>query len=214
MEEACETKLVYLGDNLFRELLRKPVQLNIAPSNLDEIQRVRILHREHNLGKMFIEHAEATDMNMQNANVVRNITDYITPTDTITVMSSKRTVFDVDYIPETKVEDPDSVNTNYVLNETIGSSMGEIVFPAPVVKTETPETDIHDSVNSILVEHSPQCQLRLQITSISSIGSTTNQNTLQQEYPTPWMSTGSSEDQQSAGTTTIFVGSQDIMPTS
>ena len=159
MEEACETRLVFLGDNLFGELLRKPVQLNIAPSNLDEIQRAWILHREHNLGEMFIEHAEATDMNMESVNVVRNITDYISPTDTTTLMSSKRTVFDVDYIPKTKVEDPDSANTNYVLNETIGSSMGEIIFPAPVVKTETPAAAIHDNVTSILAEHSPQCHL-------------------------------------------------------
>ena len=194
MEEACETRLVYLGENLFGELLRKPVQLNIAPSNLDEIQRARILHREHNLLEMFIEHVEATDMNMQNVNVVRNITDYISSTDTTTLMSSKRTVFDADYIPETKVEDPDSANTNYILNETIGSSMGEIVFPAPVVKTETPATVIQDNVNSILTEHSPQCQLRLQISNITSIRSTT-QNTLQQMNPNPWLFSGDNNDQ-------------------
>ena len=91
--------------------------------------------------------------------------------------------------------------------------MGQIVFPAPFLKIETPEMNICDSVNSILVEHSPQCQLRLQITSISSIGSTAAQNTLHHEYPTPWTFTGSSEDQQSAGNTIRFEGSQDVTPT-
>ena len=89
VEEACETRLVYLGDNLFGKLLRKPVQLNIEPIDLDEIHKTRILHREHNLMKMFIEHAEATDMNAQNVNVVRNVPDYISPMDTTTILSTK-----------------------------------------------------------------------------------------------------------------------------
>ena len=177
VEEACETRLVYLGDNLFGKLLQKPVQLNSEPIDLDEIHKTRILHREHNLMEMFIEHAEATDMNAQNVNVVRNVPDYISPMDTTTILSTKRTIFDEDYLPEMKVEDPDIRNTNYVLNETIGSSMGEIVFPAPTVKIETMDFDDQDIANTILTEHSPQCQLHLRISNIISIRSNSHNST-------------------------------------
>ena len=126
--------------------------------------------------EMFIEHAEATDMNTQNINMVRNIPDFISPTDTTTILSSKQTVFDEDYLQEMKAEDQDIENTNYVLNETISSSMGEIVFPAPIFKIETTDFDGQDIANTILNKHSPQCQLRLRISNIISIGSNSHSN--------------------------------------
>ena len=49
------------------------------------------------------------------------------------ILPSKPTVFDSDYIPETK---PEPVEENYTrsfaLTESLGSSLGEIIFLAPV----------------------------------------------------------------------------------
>ena len=42
-------------------------------------------------------------------------------------------MFDSDYIPETKVEPVDDGNiSSFALTESLGSNLGEIVFPAPV----------------------------------------------------------------------------------
>ena len=66
VEEACETRLVYLGDNLFGKLKRKPLTMISWPQvNIDEIQAARILHRDPNLMEMYIEHAASTDFNTQ-----------------------------------------------------------------------------------------------------------------------------------------------------
>ena len=83
-----------------------------------------------------------------------------------------------------KVEYPDIRNTNYVLNETIGSSMGEIVFPAPTVKIETMDFDDQDIANTILTEHSPQCQLHLRISNIISIRSNSHNSTNESQSQT------------------------------
>ena len=41
VEEACETKLLYLGENLYGELHKKPFHVPPPPINLDHIQLVR-----------------------------------------------------------------------------------------------------------------------------------------------------------------------------
>ena len=57
VEEACETKLAYLGGTLFGELRRKPLTLAPWPQvNIDEIQVARVLHHDANLMEMYIKH--------------------------------------------------------------------------------------------------------------------------------------------------------------
>ena len=156
VEEACETKLVYLGDNFFDELKRKPLTMTSWPQvNIDDIQAARILHRDANLMEMYIEHAASTEFNVQNANVVRNVQTFLSPSDTTTILPSVPTMFDIDYIPENKVE-PDIIDTNtmFTLMESLGSNLGEISFPS-TVKDEPTET-----VGHVLSTHLPMCQLR------------------------------------------------------
>ena len=99
VEEACETRLVYLGDNLFGELKRKPLTMTLWPQvNIDDIQAARILHRDPNLMEMYIEHAVSTDFNTQNTNIVRNVQTFLSPSDTTTILPSVPMVFDMDYI--------------------------------------------------------------------------------------------------------------------
>ena len=181
VEEACETRLVYLGDNLFGELKRKPLTMTSWPQvSIDEIQVARILHRDPNLMEMYIEHAASTDFNTQNTNIVRNVPSFLSPSDTTMILPSVPTVFDTDYIPENKVE-PDIIdqNTIFTLTESMGSNLGEISFPA-TVKDELPE-----AVQQVLSTHSPTCQLRCGIeTRLDSLASMQSETNEQEPSPT------------------------------
>ena len=46
----------------------------------------------------------------------------------------------------------------------MGSALGEVTFPAPVIKHEIP-----DNVEDIITQHSPQCELHVHITNIVSL---------------------------------------------
>ena len=159
VEEACESKFVFLGDNLFGELRRKPLIMVIpSPINLNEIQTARQLHRDPNLMEMYIVHTESSELNRQNVNIVRQEQTFIAASDTTRILPSEPTVFDTDYIPESKVEPGLSEEgTLFTLTESIGSTLGEITFPMPV-KAEPSET-----VREVLSTHSPQCQLRIHV---------------------------------------------------
>ena len=156
VEEACETKLVYLGSTLFGELRRKPLTMLPWPQvNIDEIQAARVLHRDANLMEMYIEHAASTELNISNLNIVRNVETFISPSDTTTILPTTKTVFDTDYLPESKVE-PDVLDQNmmFTITESMGSALGEISFPSTIKDEPT------DTVGQVLTTHSPTCELR------------------------------------------------------
>ena len=106
-------------------------------------------------------------------------------------MGQTPTVFDTNFLPEPKTESP---MTGYVLNETLGSSLGEITFPAPGyhVKIEPPEYE--ETVGDILTKHSPGCKLRVEISNIVSLASHTGEVTL---------------DVQSSSSSTILLGHEE-----
>ena len=156
VEEACETKLVYLGGTLFGELRHKLLSITPWPQvNIDKIQAARILHHDANLMEMYIEHAASSDLNVSNANIVRNVQTFLSSSDTTTILPANLTMFDADYLPDSKVE-PEVVdkNTMFTITESMGSSLGEISFPS-VIKDEPNKT-----VGQVLATHLPSCQLR------------------------------------------------------
>ena len=74
-------------------------------------------------------------------NIVRDRQDYIAPMDTTVILPTVPKFFDPEYLPETKVEqDPIDTGTVFTLMESLGSTLGEITFPAPV-KQEPRETE-------------------------------------------------------------------------
>ena len=163
--EACKTKLIYLGDNLFGELHRKPVRILLQPHiDLGEVQEACHLHRDPNLLEMYIEHISSSDLNASNTHIVRGEQTYVSPTDVTHFLPSQPSIFDADYIPESKVEPTDNgAITSFAITESLGSTLGEIVFPVPV-KQELP-----DSEWNIISTHSPTYQLRLQIANTYSL---------------------------------------------
>ena len=188
VEEACETRLVYLGDNLFGELKRKPLTMTAWPQvDIDEIQAARILHRDPNLMEMYIEHAASTDFNTQNTNIVRNVQTFLSPSDITTILPPVSTVFNTDYILENKVE-PDIIdrNTVFTLTESMGSNLGEISFPSTV------KDELSEMVEQVLSTHSPSCQLRCGIESrLESLARI--QKDLNEQEPSPTESYSSEE---------------------
>ena len=52
---------------------------------------------------------------MSNTNIVRNVQTFISPSDTTTILPATTTVFDTDYLPESKVE-PEVFDVNTVYN--------------------------------------------------------------------------------------------------
>ena len=114
--------------------------------------------------EMYIKHIKSNKFNVTNTQIVHPDDHYISPTDVTRILPSNPTVFDIDYIPETKVEPSEEGNiSSYALTESLGSNLGEIVFPAPV-KQEPPET-----LEKIISSHSGTCQLRIQITDTYSV---------------------------------------------
>ena len=159
VEETCETKLVFLGDNLFGELCRKPLAMVNPPLViLSEVQEARELYRDTNLMEMYIVHTESSELNRMNANIVREEQSFVADSDVTRILPSQKTVFDSEYMPETKVEEePLGDNTMYTLTESLGSTLGEISFAVPV-KAEPGET-----IGNVLSTHSPGCQLRVHV---------------------------------------------------
>ena len=156
VEEACETKLVYLGGTLFGELRQKPLTMMPWPQvNIDEIQAARVLHHDANLMEMYIEHTASSDLNVSNTNIVRNVQTFLSPSDTTTILPITTTVFDAEYLPQSKVE-PEVLdsNTMFTITESMGSNLYKISFPS-IIKDEPNET-----VGQVLASHSPSCQLR------------------------------------------------------
>ena len=69
--EACETKLLYLGDNLIGELHRKPVgNIQLPLINLGELHAARQLYKEPNFMEMYIKHTSSSDFNISNTQFV------------------------------------------------------------------------------------------------------------------------------------------------
>ena len=156
VEEACEMKLVYLGGTQFGELRHKPLTITPWPQvNIDEIQSARILHRDANLMEMYIEHATSSELNVSNVHVVRNVQTFLSLSDTTRILPANPTVFDPDYLSDSKIE-PDVLdqNTMFTITESMGSQLGEISFPS-IIKDDPDET-----VGEVLTTHSPSCQLR------------------------------------------------------
>ena len=116
----------------------------------------------------------------RNTNIVRNVQSFPSPSDITMILPSVPTVFDMDYIPENKVE-PDIINRNtvFTLTESMGSNLGEISFPA-TVKDELPET-----VKQVLSTHSLTCQLWCGIeTRLESLASMQREANEQEPSPT------------------------------
>ena len=117
--------------------------------------------------EMYIVHTCSSDFNVSNSQIVQADNQFVLTTDITRILPSKPTVFDSDYIPYTKPEPLDEANTpSFALMESLGSSLGEIIFPAPV-KQETPE-----AVQKTISTHSPTYQLCLQITDVDSMAAT------------------------------------------
>ena len=134
----------------------------------EELQRARILHCENNILKMYVKHVECSYLNTGNINVSVNLQTFVSPTDTTHILNIRPTVFDDNYIPEEKVDLDLLPGFKYTITESMGSSLGEISFPSSDRKITVKQEPV-ETVGDILMHHSPECQLCVQITNIISL---------------------------------------------
>ena len=165
LDETCETRLLYLGDSLFGELHRKNITAPPAPIDLDDVQAARILHCNNNVPEMYIEHATRTELNQHNVEVPINLQTFVSPMDTTVFLGTTPTVFDLDYIPDQKIDPSEpSLSQEHIVQPT-----GEYI----AIDTVKSESDIKseplESVEQIMAQHSPQCQLWIQISNVISV---------------------------------------------
>ena len=160
MDEVYETKLLYLGDYLFGELHRKNITSLPPPLILEEIQAARVLHCDHNIPELYLEHVQCTALNSGNVNIPENLQTYVSSTDITTILSTP-TILDVDYVVEEQVKPDASPNSHYVssVSETIG-----VVNVRNVRKTEPAQSE-----SDILQTFAPDCELHMQISNIISL---------------------------------------------
>ena len=168
IEETCETRLLYLGGSLFGELFRKNLSIPPALINLDEVQAAGLLKCNNNIPELYMEHVNRMELNAANVEIPVHLQGYVSPSDTTQILSTQPTIFDESYItaeglePKPKPNDPPDVT--YTITESMGSTLGEITFQDPNVKTEAIET-----AEEIITQHSPQCELHMHITNIVSL---------------------------------------------
>ena len=142
--------------------------------NIQELHEARQLYHEPNFMEIYIMHTRSSDFNTSNTQIVQADDQFVSTTDVMRILPSKPTVFDIDYVPDTKPEPAEGTyGTSLALTESLGSSLGEIIFPAPVKQeiTETAET-----VQNIISTHSPTCQLHLRITNTLSMRNMSDAN--------------------------------------
>ena len=164
LDETCETRLLYLGDSLFGELHQINVSTPPNVIDLGDIQCARIIHCDNTVPKMFIEHAPSTDFNQYNMEVPVNLQMFVSPMDTTVFLNKTPRLFDPDYNLEQKV-DPTYIITSANMSVLIGEYTS--------VKTEGEiKTKPLDNIRDILSQHSPECQLRMQIGNIVSLRNT------------------------------------------
>ena len=143
--------------------------------DLDDVHHAQILHCDNNVPELYIEHTACTDLNQMNAEIPVNLQTYVSPLET-TIFLNATLMFDPDYIPETKVT-PSHPNVSM----DTGSIIGEVT----TVKTEKEiKAEPEEIINDILTKHSPQCQLRVQITNIVSLQSASNSPPTTDSYST------------------------------
>ena len=54
IDKTCETRLLFLGDSLFGELVRKNVTIPPSIIDLNDVHRARILHCDNTVPEMYI----------------------------------------------------------------------------------------------------------------------------------------------------------------
>ena len=182
LDETCETRLLYLRDSLFSELHQKNITALPPPLNSDDVHCARILHCDNQVPEMYIEHVQCTDLNQHNVEVLVNLQTNISPMDRTIFLQEKPTLFDVNYVPphddvptgsstgNSKGSSKDatwpsvSIQAHHLDTYTTLTPLNEQIKQESDIKTEPAET-----ATTILAEHSPHCQLRLEISKVFSI---------------------------------------------
>ena len=131
---------------------------------LDEIREARILHCDHNIPELYLEHAQRTTFNANNVNVPINLQTYVSSTDTTWILGTIPTILDPDYLPPGFIKSDPIEPSGMQGSMSLSKDTDVTSYLQTTIKCEPAE-----SMTEILDSHSPQCKLRMQITNIISL---------------------------------------------
>ena len=107
-----------------------------------------------------------------------NLQTFVSPLDTTVFLQKTLTLFNPDYAPDQKA-DPSGLG---LTKDTIIRPIGEYSVTDPVKWETKIKAEPLETVGDILTDHSPQCQLWIQISYIISIQGSTRTPTPTDEY--------------------------------
>ena len=144
VSEMCETVLLYLGNNLYGELHRRPFSINIAPKlKLHEVQATRPIFRDNKAHVMWVVVLRTTEFETS----IRP--DEITEIDIQPDLDDlNKTLFSDSYAAAIKIEPSES-----------GIKIGHLTISPSNVTKEVKQELIDSTPREILERHSTTCEV-------------------------------------------------------
>ena len=155
IQEMCETVMLYLGNNLYSTLRRKPFTLDRPIQfHLPDIQRMRLLHcdiREHKL------HLEiCMDSEYELLLNEEEIIPLAEPKPELLPESATLTLFDADYMPPGADFTEPTIKTESFDNMNI---IGHITNQPPLLAKQIKQEFIDMAAYNVLQKHTHECAL-------------------------------------------------------
>ena len=149
VQEMCETVLLYLGNKLYGVLQCKPFSMKRPVTiDLDDTQRLRLMHHDHNLHKAYLEMRIDSVYEWY---VCDEEIDELEPPKPVPNMTSP-TVFDIDYVP---IKQESSDSTEESTSAVIGHLLHQPVNVAKEIKQEL----INCAAHTIAGRHTESCEI-------------------------------------------------------
>ena len=156
IQEMCETTLLYLGNNIYGILRRRPFSLECPiPFDLDDMQKVRPLTYDDNIRHMFFEIRMNSDYELL---VTEN--EILSPPDVkpiITPAPNKKSILDADYVPPGTFIKEEPVEPDQTTHRIIGELISQPDHIAKAIKQEMLDTTM--TAMDITHKHSSTCEL-------------------------------------------------------
>ena len=154
IQEMCETVMLYLGNNLYGTLKRKPfTRDHPIQFHLLDIQRMRLLHHDILEHKLHLEIRMDSDFELLLNE--EEIEPLIQPKLKLLPDTQSPNLFDADYIPPNTCDVKPNVNTG-ILNTNV---LGHITSQPPYLAKQIKQEIIDTAAQNVMEKHTQDCAL-------------------------------------------------------
>ena len=155
IQEMCETVMLYLGNNLYGTLRRKPFTLDRPIQfHLPDIQRMRLFHHDICEHKLHLEIRK--DSKYELLLNEEEIIPLAQPKPELLPESPTPTLFDADYIPPGVESTEPAIKTESFDNMNI---IGHITNQPPLLAKQIKQEFIDTAAYNVLQKHTHECAL-------------------------------------------------------